>query len=91
MEQIVKVQLPLDRAQMARGKLYVDPNNPVLMVYDEKREHVWAGADPELRAFMLAADEGVGFVKAFMHATWDAKAERWSVNFKKGFVPLRNW
>lgn len=67
---IVKVQLPID-AMLARitGKMYASKTDTSVLVYDEQQRCVMQGEYPALRLFMLAADGGVGYVKAYMWAT----------------------
>jgi hypothetical protein len=90
MRRLVKVQLPIDTV-LARdtGRVYADKANLELLVYDRAHKHVFQGRDDTLRSFMLAADGGVGYVKAFVMADWDGT--RWVVDYAAGFQPLAIW
>lgn len=87
---LVKVQLPIDidRARKT-GKAYAEKGNQNLLVYDRWNEHVFEGRDDELRNYMLAADGGTGFMKAFLQAEWDGA--RWVIDYTAGFQPLASW
>ena len=87
---LVKVQLPIDlqRAQI-EGALYADKASPEVLVYDRAHRHVFQGRDDHLRDFMLAADNGTGYVKAFLIAEW--RGDHWQIDYEAGFQPLTSW
>ena len=89
---LVKVQLAID-IKLARetGKVYADVTNPELLVYDAKHKHVFQGRDDTLRAFMLSALGGAGYMKAYLLAEWDADQRRWVIDYAAGFQLMQGW
>lgn len=90
MSVLVKVQLPVD-LKLARetGRVYADPNDLDLLIYDRKRKHFWQGRDDELRGVMLSSFGGAGSMKSFFFADWTGS--RWEIDYEKGFQPMPGW
>lgn len=89
---IIKVQMPIDQARArAEGAMYIDHSNPDMLVYDEARTNVGPMRDERLRKMMLDAEDGLGYVKAYVYATWRAVPRRWEIDYERGFAPMQDW
>jgi len=71
--------------------MYADKSDRKIMIYDRRRRHAWVGVDKSVREFLLAAENGQGYLKAYLWAEWDAEKGAWRVDLTKGFAPLEKW
>jgi len=94
--QIVKVQIPLDREKARTlGQNWADENNPHVLIYDKARKHVTEGIKPEVRKYMMEYDNGPdhpkGNMKLFFLADWDGRKKLWLVDLAHGPVEGPTW
>lgn len=90
--QIIKVQMPIDQARAQReGLAFVDKDNPDMLLYGKGQSNAVHSRDAKLRKMMLDAENGVGYLKAFVYAEWRQVPRRWEIDYERGFAPMQNW